>query len=171
MSTKSRIAVGLLTASIALVGGLKVHEGRENSAYVDRLAASRVVTICYGDTGGYKLGDYRTNAQCDDLLKRKLNTVYAPVVRKYVTVPLSQGEFDALVDFTYNLGEGNFRKSTLLKKVNARDYVGASLEFQKWVYTDGKDCRIRANGCYGIIKRRIWQQELFVSPDRPTASR
>lgn len=170
MSVKSRVAVGLLTASIALVGGLRIHEGSENHAYVDKLATSRVVTICYGDTGGYKLGDYRTDAQCDEILKRKLETVYAPAVRKHVKVPLTQGEFDALVDFTYNLGEGNLRKSTLLKKLNAGDYAGAANEFDKWVYTDGKDCRVRANKCYGIVKRRQWQKELFLSEDRPTSS-
>lgn len=170
MSVKSRVAAGLLTASVLLVGGLRVHEGIENHAYVDKLATSRVVTICYGDTGGYKLGDYRTDAECDAILKRKLETVYAPVVRKYVTVPLSQGEFDALVDFTYNLGEGNFRKSTLLKKLNAGDYAGAANEFDKWVYTNGKDCRVKANKCYGIIKRRQWERELFLSDVQPTSS-
>jgi lysozyme len=160
---KQRVAVGLLTASALLIGGVKLHEGVSLTAYTDNLATTRVVTVCYGDTGGYKLGDRRTQAQCDALLLHKLNTVYGPIVKRYVKVPLTQGEFDALVDFTYNLGEGNFRKSTLLKKVNAKDYKGASLEFERWYMTNGKDCRIRANRCYGIIERRQWQKATFVS--------
>ena len=164
MSTiKQRIAVSLLTASAVLVGALQLHEGKSNVAYVDKLATSKVVTICYGDTGGYKLGDYRTDLQCSNLLLHKLNTVYAPIVRKYVMVPLSQGEFDALVDFTYNLGEGNFRSSTLLRKLNAGDRAGAAAEFARWYKTNGKDCRIRANKCFGIIERRVWEKTTFES--------
>jgi lysozyme len=164
MSTiKQRVAVALLTASAALVGGLQLREGKSNDAYVDTLATTKVVTICYGDTGGYKVGDHRTDRQCSELLARKLETVYAPIVRKYVTVPLSQGEFDALVDFAYNLGEGNFRSSTLLAKLNAGDRAGAAAEFSRWYKTNGKDCRIRANKCYGIIERRVWEKTTFES--------
>lgn len=160
---KQRVAVALLGASVGLVSSLALHEGKSNVAYVDKLATSKVVTICYGDTGGHKIGDYRTDKQCSELLLRKLNSVYVPIVQKYVTVPLSQGEFDALVDFVYNLGEGNFRSSTLLRKLNAGDREGAAQEFARWYKTNGKDCRIRSNKCYGIIERRAWQKTTFES--------
>lgn len=158
---KVRYALSGLAVVAALVSGVKLHEGRENTAYVDRLAFNKAVTVCYGHTRTAVLGMTYTNAECDALLIKDLNEVYAPIVRKLVRVPLSQGEFNALVDFTYNLGEGNLRSSTLLRKLNALDYAGAQLEFAKWKFTAGKDCTIRANKCYGIIERREWETRQF----------
>lgn len=60
------------------------------------------------------------------------------VVSRLTTVPLTQGQFDALTDFVFNEGQTNFASSTLLKKLNAGDYVGAAAEFKKWVYAGGQ---------------------------------
>jgi lysozyme len=60
------------------------------------------------------------------------------VVTASVKVPLSQNQFDALVDFTFNEGEGHFKGSTLLKLLNESNYIGASGEFKKWVYANGE---------------------------------
>lgn len=160
---KVRYAMAALTVSIAGITGTKLFEGRENTAYVERVAGNQVVTVCYGHTRTAVLGQSYTNAQCDALLLADLNSYYTPVVKRLVKVPLSQGEFNALVDFVYNVGEGNFAGSTLLKLVNARQYDKAALEFAKWKYVNGKDCTVPANRCGGIPKRRQWQSTMFAS--------
>lgn len=161
--SKVRYAATALAVVAALVAGTARFEGKENDAYVDKLARTRVVTVCYGHTRTAVMGQHYTDSQCSALLLSDLEREYAPIVRRLVKVPLSQGEFNALVDFVYNLGEPNFRSSTLLKKLNAGDYAGAQAEFIRWNKTNGKDCRIRANKCYGIIERRLWETKQFAS--------
>jgi len=78
----------------------------------------------------------------------------ADTVRRLVAVPLAQGQFDSLVSFVMNLGSGNFAGSTLLRKLNAGDYVGASQEFQRWVYSNG---RIQP----GLVTRRVAEAATF----------
>ena len=161
--TKARYIVGTLVVSVAGITGTKLYEGKSNTAYVERVAGNQVVTVCYGHTRTAAIGQTYTNAQCDALLLKDLNDYYAPIVRRLVTVPLSQGEFNALVDFAYNVGEGSLARSTLLRLVNARRYEEAALEFAKWKYVNGKDCTVPANRCGGIPRRREWQYQMFVS--------
>lgn len=66
----------------------------------------------------------------------------------------TQGQFDALVSFAFNLGEGNLAKSTLLKKHNAGDHGGAAAEFGKWVHADGKRME-------GLVRRRAAEARLY----------
>ena len=79
----------------------------------------------------------------------------ASAVRRNVKVDLTQGQYDALCSFVYNLGEGNLRKSTLLKKLNSRDYNGASHEFGRWVYGNGKKLK-------GLENRREAETKMFL---------
>lgn len=76
-------------------------------------------------------------------------------VNDNVTVDLSQNQFDALVDFTYNCGSGNFEKSTLLKLINNEDFLGAANEFEKWDIAGGVLVQ-------GLENRRIAEKELFL---------
>ena len=160
---KSRTAVAILTITAAGLAGTRLFEGKENRAYVERVAGNRVVTVCYGHTRTAVLGQTYTDAACDALLLKDMNDIYAPVVRKLVKVPLSQGEFNALVDFVYNVGEPNFRGSTLLALVNAKQYDRAALEFARWKFVNNRDCTIPANKCGGIPKRRAWERQMFES--------
>lgn len=77
-------------------------------------------------------------------------------VNLYVNVPLTDNQFDALVSFTFNLGGGALEHSTLLKKLNSRDYAGAAEEFGKWVYAGGKVSN-------GLIARRAKEREVFLT--------
>lgn len=163
MSNKVRYAVAALSLAVAGITGTKLFEGKENVAYVDRIAGNSVVTVCYGHTRTAVLGQVYTDEQCDALLLADLNKNYAPIVRRLVKVPLSQGEFNALVDFVYNVGEGNFASSTMLKLINAKQYDLAALEFRKWNRVNGKNCDIPANKCGGIPKRRAWEAAMFAS--------
>jgi lysozyme len=75
------------------------------------------------------------------------------IVNRHVRVPLSQGQFDALVSFAFNVGEGNFRSSTLLRKLNAGDYAGACHQLPRWVYSGGQKLA-------GLERRRLAERDL-----------
>jgi lysozyme len=94
-----------------------------------------------------------TRQQCDEAFLRDMEEFEA-AVRRLVKVELEPWQFDALVSFTYNCGEGNLAKSTLLKKVNACDFEGAALEFHKWNKGGGKVLA-------GLTRRRASEALLF----------
>lgn len=94
-----------------------------------------------------------TEAQADDIMRQTLGE-YENAVKRYVTVPLSQNEFDALVDFAYNAGAKNLLNSTLLKKLNAGDRKGAAQQFDRWVHANGEVFP-------GLVKRRMAERALF----------
>ena len=97
-----------------------------------RLHAAAVM-VCTGDASPITiltLPEARmqiSQEQAGDLLKEDLKRV----VNRYVTGALTQGRFDALVSFSFNVGEGDLKKSTLLKKMNAGDMDGAAREFDR----------------------------------------
>lgn len=121
-----------------------------------------VPTIGYGSTRyadgtPVKLTDASiTQAQADDIMRATLGE-YENAVNRYVTVPLNQNEFDALVDFAYNAGAKNLLNSTLLRKLNAGDRAGAAKEFDRWVYANGQVLP-------GLVKRRMAERNLFETP-------
>lgn len=77
-------------------------------------------------------------------------------INKYVKVPLSPNQYDALCSFVYNVGGGNFRTSTLLRNLNLGDYQAASQEFKKWVKVGGKKLN-------GLETRREEERKLFLN--------
>ncbi|MEZ8468503.1 lysozyme [Vibrio splendidus] len=85
------------------------------------------------------------------------------VVNKHITQTASQGEYDMMVSFVFNLGAGNFTRSTLLKKFNRGDHVGACNEYPRWVFVNGKDCRLKQSNCAGIPKRRTKEKDVCLS--------
>ena len=160
MTIKSKIAKGagviLLACAAAFMPSpeglqtIKEHEGVRTSAYLD---AVQVPTICYGSTRGVYLGQRATLAQCEHLLMQ--DATYAGIgVAKHVRVKLTQEQYDALVSFVFNLGETQFRKSTLLRKLNAGDCYGAAREFDRWVFAKGKRLR-------GLVTRRAAERKSF----------
>lgn len=121
-----------------------------------------VPTIGYGSTRyadgrPVKLTDAPiTQEQADEIMRQTLGE-YENAVNRYVTVPLSQNEFDALVDFAYNAGAKNLLNSTLLRKLNAGDRKGAAREFDRWVHANGEVLP-------GLVKRRMAERNLFETP-------
>ncbi len=81
---------------------------------------------------------------------------YERAVKESVKVRLTQNQFDALVSFTYNLGAGALSTSTLLKKLNTKDYKGAAAEFDRWVMGSGQRLP-------GLVRRRDAEQKLFLT--------
>lgn len=140
---------------------IKKFEGWRANAYPDPATGGEPITIGYGHTSAagppaVKMGMKLTLAEGEAILKQDLRAVEATVT-KAVTVPLNANQFGALVSFTFNLGGGNLRKSTLLKKVNARDWTGAAAEFGKWNKAAGKVMK-------GLTTRRAAEAALFLAP-------
>lgn len=134
---------------------LKHFEGCELKAYPDPATGGAPWTIGYGHTGPeVKRGLVWTQEQADKALVADLHK-FETAVSAIVRVPLTQGQFDALVCFTYNLGIGNLQKSTLLAMVNARNYDGAAEQFKRWNKANGKPMR-------GLTRRRAAEQCLFL---------
>jgi len=94
-----------------------------------------------------------TYAECRDAFVEDMET-FERAVRKHVRVPLTEHQFDALVSFTFNCGEGALAKSTLLKRVNAGDHKGAAAEFHKWNKANGKVLA-------GLTRRRASESLLY----------
>jgi len=136
---------------------IKQFEGCRLSAYQDSVG---VWTIGYGwtkpvDGKPVAKGMSISQEKADSLLSVGVGDFEAGV-EKLVTIAINQNQFDALVDFVYNLGIGSLRSSTLLKKLNAGDYVGAAAEFPKWNKAGGKVLP-------GLVKRREAERVLFMS--------
>jgi lysozyme len=87
-----------------------------------------------------------TTEQAETLLRQDLQTAERAVL-PLITVPLTDGQFDALVSFTFNLGAGALQRSTLRRKVNRSDHAAVPAEFRKWVWAGGRKLE-------GLILRR-----------------
>lgn len=94
-----------------------------------------------------------TLAEAEELLRADVRAHSLPV-EGLITVPVSDNQFAALVSFAFNLGVNSLRTSTLLRKVNARDFDGAALEFAKWNKAGGKVLK-------GLVRRRAAEATLF----------
>lgn len=131
---------------------IKQFEGCRLEAY--RCAAG-VPTIGYGHTSGVAMGTKITQEEADRYLREDLKS-FEHAVNCALTRPVSQNQFDALVSFTYNLGAGALKGSTLLKLLNAGNIKGAADEFPKWNKAAGKVLE-------GLTKRRMKERQLFLS--------
>lgn len=136
--------------------GLELIENAEGLSLIAYQDSVVVWTIGYGHTLGVRAGQQITEARAVELLRKDVKRFESSVSR-LVTVELNQNQFDALVSFTYNLGAGSLRTSTLLKHLNAGDYDRAAAEFDRWVYAGGQKLR-------GLIKRRAAERKLFETP-------
>lgn len=136
------------------------------------LCPAGVLTIGWGHTnlaGGPHFDRFTvwSQQQCDDALVLDLreneNDVWS-----LLKVPVLQSQFDALVSFSFNVGKTNLSKSTLLRKLNARDYKGAAEEFLVW-----NKARVPGKGLVplrGLTRRRVAEKTLFSSPDHVDVS-
>ena len=129
---------------------IKQFEGLYLKAY--RCPAG-VPTIGYGHTAGVAMGQTITQQQADDYLRRDVRQ-FERAVARLVTVPLTQGQFDALVSFAFNLGDGALAQSTLLRLLNAGDYAGAAAQFDRWNKAGGRVLP-------GLVRRRAAERALF----------
>lgn len=151
MVTRSQVAG--ITISASLLVGIAANEGYKSSAYAD---SGGVYTIGYGETKGVKPTDKTTPDRALIVLEKSVNA-YAKGVRDCITAPLSQGEFNALVDAAYNAGTRAVCKSPMVKKFNALDYQGACESFKGWYVHDHE-----GNFVQGLVNRRNKEYQICI---------
>ena len=140
-----------LSYSAAGLALTKSFEGLRLEAYRD---VGGVLTIGYGHTGPDVTDGETITEECAEMLLRADIAPCVAFVNRVVTVPLTQGQFDALVDFAYNEGREHLLNSTLLKMVNASRFDAAAAEFGIWVYAAGLPQM-------GLVRRRDAEQVMF----------
>lgn len=137
-----------MRASDILIEAIKGFEGFRAEAYK---CPAGVWTIGYGHTGGVKKGQRVSPARAEELLRQDLRSAEESVSR--LGVARTQGQFDALVDITFNCGD--MSGSTLVRKIRegaGKDEI--TKEFMRWVHSDGKVLP-------GLIRRRAWDADRF----------
>lgn len=130
-------------------------------------------TIGWGCTEGVTAGMIWTREQAEVALRREVAKA-AAIVARHVKVPLNQNQVDACISLAYNIGEGGaidrrtgkpvpgFSNSTVLRRINARDWQGASAAFAMWVNSNG------VKNVPGLVRRRAQEAALFLEPDYPS---
>lgn len=140
-------AAGAIAAFLAaFVGGW---EGLRTEAYRDIVG---VPTICYGETKGVRLGDKKTKAECNAMLLERL-AEFEDGLDRCLVVPVPDKTKVAFVSWAYNVGLGAACRSTLVRKANAGDLVGACNELPRWNRAGGKVVK-------GLTNRRKAEQRL-----------
>ena len=149
----SRRAIAGLALSAAALVGIVAREGYSDGAIIP--TKGDVPTVGFGmtqrpDGTSVQLGDKTNPVQA---LQRSLAYIQRDeaTIRQCVNVPLHQAEYDLYLNFAYNVGIGGFCRSTLVKRLNAGDYVGACSEILQWYRAAGYDCRTPGNKrCAGL---------------------
>lgn len=147
----------------AIIGGaglniVKASEGLRTKTYIDPVG---IPTVCYGHTGPeVKLGQTYTVQQCEDILLADI-AKHRKGVEGCIKAPLSPNQRDAATSFAFNIGVTKFCNSTLAKKLNRADYIGAADEFPKWKNgtINGKLVPLP-----GLVTRRHKERNLFLTP-------
>lgn len=145
-----RNQIAALSLSAAALVGIALHEGYRDTAYTP--VPGDVPTIGFGTTENVKPGDKTTPPQA---LARALTDIqkFEGAIKRCVTVPLHQHEYDAYTSLAYNIGSTAFCGSTLVKRLNAQDYPGACAEILRWDKFKGQPLA-------GLTKRRKQENAL-----------
>lgn len=158
MARKSRAAIVALAVggAISLIAGF---EGFRGTAYVP--VRGDKVTIGYGQTfyangRSVRFGDRITQERAMGELGVLVEREFLSAIARCVTVPLTQNEFNAYVSLAYNIGAAAFCKSTLVKKLNTKDYAGACSEILRWKYSNGRVVK-------GLENRRLAEYKICMS--------
>jgi len=140
----NRTQLASLSLSAAALVGIALHEGYRDRAYIP--VPGDVPTIGFGTTQGVKPGDTITPPKA---LQRALQDVqqFEGAIKRCVTVPLHQHEYDAYISLSYNIGQTAFCGSTLVRKLNAQDYESACKQILRWD-------RFKGQPLPGLTKRR-----------------
>ena len=132
---------------------IRKYEGLRFAAYV---CPGGKLTIGYGHTGPDVYEGWKIDAEeANELLEHDVQR-FERSINELVHVPMTQGMFDALISFSFNLGAGALKGSTLLKKLNADDREAAADEFLRWNKAGGKVLA-------GLTARRESERELFLA--------
>lgn len=132
---------------------VKHFESLSLKSYPDPATGGEPWTIGYGHTGSCKPGQVVTMVQAEGLLSTDLQRFEFGVLA-LLDRPINQGQFDALVSFSFNVGLGNLKTSTLLRLINAGEMGNAAAQFSRWNKAAGKVMK-------GLIRRRAAEAALF----------
>ena len=150
MTPRQRLVAKIGAGAVAMVlPVVLLYEGTVHSTYKDPIG---IVTVCTGHTGPeLRMGQRYTKEQCetmlyDDLLK------HADAL-SCIKTPLADNQKAAFLSFAFNVGNGAFCKSTLARKANAGDLMGACAELSRWVMAGGRELP-------GLVKRRAAERQL-----------
>lgn len=131
---------------------IKRFEGFSRTVY---FCPAGYLTIGYGhvvkDDEDFSVGI--DEAQAEELLRQDAQIAERSVLR-LINVPLTDGQFDALVSFTYNLGGGALQRSTLRRKINREEHAEVPEQFMRWVWAGGRKLK-------GLVRRRVAESELY----------
>lgn len=153
----AKIGGGAVTIAISLITAYEGYSPRVVADPIGRLQ------VCYGhDDQTMTRGAAYSQEQCAMLLDQdmKIHSAVVDCVKPEILQTLTPGQKGVLVSLAYNNGNAKICESTLVKKFNAGEGRAACEEISKWVYAGGKNCTIRANGCYGIAKRRAIERRI-----------
>lgn len=153
--SKSRIVIAALSLSAAGFVGILAREEYREQAYADPTYGWKVPTVGFGTTGGIKQGD---TLKVVPAIQRALidASKFEGALKQCVTVPLHQAELDLYVNFSYNIGSAGFCGSTVVKRLNALNYVGACDAILMWKKSNGQDCSAPGNRtCSGLWTDRL----------------
>lgn len=132
-------AVGVVTSAALVIGAatpfIAKWEGVRLEAYRDIVG---VETICFGDTHGVQMGDRETMQGCIERLEADVAMFYAELVPCMKRNDIPVGVQASLLELAFNVGSGPVCRSTMLKKANAGDFIGACNELLRWVRAGGK---------------------------------
>lgn len=164
--TSAVCSVGVI---LGLVFGADTHlqTSQAGLAHIANLEGCRNQTYqCSAGTWTNGIGHTLNVSKHDNVTNEQIadNFIYdvshaERVVRKYLQVKVTNSQFDVLVSFVFNLGETNFRTSTMLRKFNNKESISACNELMRWVFVSGKNCNKKESNCYGIVKRRVAEKE------------
>lgn len=147
------IAAAVLAAATAFV---MPWEGKENTAYLDRIASPAVWTVCYGHTGRYAYeGATYSDAQCRAILNEDVGAHYDRLAQCIDTMIVPVSVQASFLELGFNVGTGAACSSTMARKINAGDYEGACAELGRWVNAGGVVVR-------GLVNRRNASEEMCV---------
>ncbi|MDI6804907.1 MAG: lysozyme [Bacteroidota bacterium] len=134
--------------------GIELIKKFEGLSLVPYKCPGNVLTIGYGHTKTTKPGMKIQVKEADDLLKEDLK-YFEEALLKLIKSPITQNQFDAIVCFCFNVGVGNFKRSTLLKFINSPRYYDAADQFLVWNKVGKKES-------LGLTNRRTAERNLFL---------
>lgn len=150
MTPRQRLTAKIGAGSVALVlPVVMLYEGTVYRTYKDPVS---ILTACTGHTGPeLRMGQRYTKEQCEAMLYGDL-LKHADALN-CIKTPLADNQKAAFLSFAFNVGNGAFCKSTLARKANAGDLMGACAELSRWVMAGGRELQ-------GLVKRRAAERQL-----------
>jgi len=150
-----RTTIAALSLSASGLIALVMSEGYSDKAIIP--VPGDVPTIGFGSTRNVRMGETTNPIAALARAGREINQDYEAVLKRCVTAPLYQHEYDVYVDMAYNVGAHKFCSSTIVRRVNSGDYEGACEAILMWKKYKGLDCSLAVNSriCGGIWTRRL----------------